>query len=83
MTRIRNPRHKPRWYAYEVYDTNRGEQKVRRLPRSREEAGDFDFDYVSASRDAPGIRKQKMASYETGIIGIGDKTGGDYTDTIL
>jgi len=70
-------------YAYEVYETTGGERKVRRLPRAREARGDFDFDYVSASRDAPGIRKQKMAYYETGIMGIGDKTGGDYTDTIL
>ena len=29
------------------------------------------------------LESKKMAYYETGIIGIGDKTGGDYTDTIL
>jgi len=70
-------------YSYEVYETPDGMLKVRRLPRAREAGGDFDLDMVSTSRDAPRIRSQKQAYYDAGIIGLGNKTGGEYPDTIL
>ena len=68
-----------KWYVYKQYWSECQGNTIDR-PASKKDINNLK-DY-SISRDNPTTRKLKKEFYETGMIGIGEKTHGDYLDTI-
>ncbi|KLL02888.1 MAG: hypothetical protein MRECE_35c027 [Mycoplasmataceae bacterium CE_OT135] len=80
MNRTRNPRNKRQWYTYEQYWSDRTGEMLERS------AGRRDLDELesySLSRTNPTTRKQNRELYKEGLLGIGERTHGEYVDTVL
>lgn len=70
---------KKKTYHYQQYYSERtGEVKERPLGSRLVD----NWEEISVSRDSPATRKRKRELYEAGLLGLGDKTGGEYSDTV-